>query len=140
MDKEKALAAAGIDKLVKPKTLKDFALPIAEINLKEGFDDIEPLNDYVLVKVTTKSTFELSPGGVIVAKGDSDTMPCLQVVSVSEDAKNEDGEPYDKVKPGDVIEVAEVTRLTYFIGTNLEKFSWIDKKYIAGVYRKQIND
>ena len=106
------------------------------INLKEDFEDIEPLNDYVLVSITTKEAMGKSKGGIFVVKEAMDAaMPCLQVVKVSKDLL-ESG--WNKVRSGDVIEIADVARLTHFYGPEMEQYSLIDKKYIAGVYSYQI--
>lgn len=106
----------------------------SKIDLNDGFENITPLNDYVLVKVTNKDNFAKRKSGILVAKDESDTMPCLQVVKISKKLLDEG---YADCKAGDVLEVADVARLTYFFGPDLEKYSWIDKKYIAGVYRKK---
>jgi co-chaperonin GroES (HSP10) len=106
------------------------------IDLTVGYEDIEPLNDYVLVSVTTKDTTGKTASGLLYVKDQEVTaMPCLQVMKVSKSLV-ESG--YKNVQPGDVIEIADVTRLTHFYGANMEKYSLVDKKYIAGVYRKKI--
>jgi co-chaperonin GroES (HSP10) len=104
------------------------------INLKEGYESVEPLNDYVLVHVTDKDMVGKSAGGILYVKNETDTMPCLKVLKVSK-ALLDKG--YNNVKPGDIIEVADVPRLTHFYGTDLEKYAMIDSRYIAGVYRKK---
>jgi co-chaperonin GroES (HSP10) len=108
-------------------------LPKGKLNLKEGFEEVEPLGDYILVEVTTKETMGMSKGGILVVKDAMDqAMPCLQIVKVSVELNNTKG-----LKPGDVIEIADISRLTYHHGINMEQFALVDNKYIAGVYRKK---
>lgn len=113
------------------------SLPIerekGKVDLKDGFENVEPLGDYVLVEITTKETTGVSKGGIIVVKDAQDAaMPCMQIVAVSKELDNRKA-----LRVGDVIEVADISRLTHFYGTNMEQYSLVDARYIAGVYRKK---
>ena len=106
-----------------------------KIDLKRGYEDIEPLGDYILVEVTTKDNFVEAKNGLLVARDETDVMPCLEVLKVSKQLTNNGY--WTEVKPGDIVEIADVPRLTKTWGPNLEQFALVDKKYIAAVYSKK---
>ena len=109
----------------------------AKIDLNDGsFEDVEPLEDYVLVSVTSKENVAKTKSGLLVVKDEQEaTVPCLEVMRISKGLENSG---YD-LKSGDIIEMVDIYKLTYFHGPNMEVLSLIDKKNIAAVHRKKLD-
>jgi co-chaperonin GroES (HSP10) len=105
-----------------------------KIDLSEGYADIEPLNQFVLVEVITKDMVSKSAGGILIVKDQVEAaMPCLVVAKLS---KSLSDEWKNSLHEGDVVEVADISRINYFWSPKMKQMALLKVDYIAGVYSK----